>query len=186
MASATATAPVARLVERSGELELLEEALESVRDFGAGRVLFVAGEAGVGKTSLLQAFADSGRSTRVLWGACDPLFTPRPLGPLLALAERDGGALHELLRDGALPHEVAATLARELGRASVFVLDDVHWADEATLDVLRLLARRIERLPALVLASYRDDELASDHPLRRVLGELATSRSVQWLRLEPL
>jgi len=188
MGSAPATASGLPLVERSGELELLAETLERVRDGGAGELLFVAGEAGVGKTSLLRAFADEGGATQVLWGACDPLFTPRPLGPLLAPAERGGGALEELLRDGALPHEVAAELARELARrrASVFVLDDVHWADEATLDVLRLLARRIERVAAVVIASYRDDELASTHPLRRVLGELATSRSVRRLRLAPL
>src|SRR5262245_27337627 len=147
MASAPATAPDLSLVERSAELDVLAETLERVGDTRAGELLFVAGEAGVGKTSLLRAFADGCVATRVLWGACDPLFTPRPLGPLLAPAERGGGALEELLRDGALPHEVAAELARELarGRASVFVLDDVHWADEATLDVLRLLARRIER-----------------------------------------
>ncbi|HEU5211900.1 MAG TPA: AAA family ATPase [Gaiellaceae bacterium] len=188
MGSAPATASRLPLVERSGELELLAETLERVRDGGAGELLFVAGEAGVGKTSLLRAFADEGGATQVLWGACDPLFTPRPLGPLLAPAERAGGALEELLRDGALPHEVAAELARELARrrASVFVLDDVHWADEATLDVLRLLARRIERVAAVVIASYRDDELASNHPLRRVLGELATSPSVRRLRLAPL
>jgi DNA-binding CsgD family transcriptional regulator/tetratricopeptide (TPR) repeat protein len=188
MVTLARTAPAERLVERSNELELLEEALVRVRDGGAGELLFVAGEAGVGKTSLLRAFTDGSGATRVLWGACDPLFTPRPLGPLLAPAELDGGGLHELLCGGALPHEVAAALARELARptASVFVLDDVHWADEATLDVLRLLSRRIERVRALVVASYRDDELASDHPLRRVLGELATSRSVRRLRLAPL
>src|SRR5262245_26448540 len=188
MASPAATAPAGLLVERSGELELLEEALARVHDRRAGELLFVAGEAGVGKTSLLQAFAEGSGTTRVLWGTCDPLFTPRPLGPLLAPAERDGGALHQLLRDGGLPHEVAAALADDLaGRTgSVFVLDDVHWADEATLDVLRLLARRIERVPAILLASYRDDEIASDHPFRRVLGELATSRSVRRLTLRPL
>src|SRR4051794_3506396 len=188
MATLATTAPAERLVERSDELDLLEEALVRVRDGGAGEVLFVAGEAGVGKTSFLRAFTDGSGATRVLWGACDPLFTPRPLGPLLAPAELDSGALHELICAGALPHEVAAALARELAQrtASVFVLDDAHWADEATLDVLRLLARRIERVRALVIVSYRDDELASDHPLRRVLGELATSRSVRRLRLAPL
>ena len=187
MASATAPGPATTLVERSAELELLEEALARVRSGRAGELLFVAGEAGIGKTSLLRAFVEGKDAARVLWGACDPLFTPRPLGPLLAPAERTDGALQQLLREGGQPHEVAAALADELARrpGSVFVLDDVHWADEATLDVLRLLARRIERVPALVLASYRD-ELTSDHPFRRMLGELATSRSVGRLRLGPL
>jgi DNA-binding CsgD family transcriptional regulator len=187
MASASVSAPATALVERGAELELLQETLERVRD-GAGELVFLAGEAGVGKTSLLRNFADETGVPHVLWGACDPLFTPRPLGPLLAPAERAGGELLGLLHDGALPHEVAAALAGELAErpGSVFVLDDVHWADEATLDVLRLLARRIERVPALMLASYRDDELSADHPIRRVLGELATSRSVRRLELAPL
>jgi predicted ATPase len=98
MATLATTAPAEHLVERSSELELLEEALVRVRDGGAGELLFVAGEAGVGKTSLIRAFTNGRAATRVLWGACDPLFTPRPLGPLLAPAELDGGPLHEMRR----------------------------------------------------------------------------------------
>jgi DNA-binding CsgD family transcriptional regulator/tetratricopeptide (TPR) repeat protein len=133
----------------------------------------------VGKTALLRRFCDEHReSARILWGACDPLFTPRPLGPLLAVAESAGGELEEVVASGVKPHEVVAALGRELRAQapSVFVLEDVHWADEATLDVLKLLARRAETVPALVVASYRDDELDRRHPLRLVLGELATSR----------
>ena len=144
--------------------------------------MLVGGEAGVGKTALLRRFAaEQRRSARILWGACDPLFTPRPLGQLLAVAEEAGGELEDVVASGVLPHEVAATLARELrARApTVFVLEDAHWADEATLDVLRLLASRIETVPALVVASYRDDGLDAAHPLRLVLGELATSRAVE-------
>ena len=124
----------------------------------------------------------------MLWGGCDPLFTPRPLGPLFAIAEYAGGELEEVVQRGVLPHEVVAALARELqARApTVFVLEDLHWADEATLDVLRLLARRVETVPALIVASYRDDELDRAHPLRIVLGELATNRAVARLRLAPL
>src|SRR6185295_16806115 len=116
-----------------------------------------------------------------LWGSCDPLFTPRPLGPLLAVADEVGGELAEVMATEAMPHEVAAALARVLRTRSptVFVLEDVHWADEATLDVLRLLARRADAVPALVVATYRDDELDRDHPLRVVLGELASSRPVR-------
>ena len=87
-----------------------------------------------------------------------------------------------------MPHEVVAALAHELSAKSptVFVLEDVHWADEATLDVLTLLARRIETVPALVVSSYRDDELDAGHPLRLVLGELATSRPVARMKLTGL
>jgi DNA-binding CsgD family transcriptional regulator len=92
---------------------------------------------------------------------------------------------------GAMPHAVVTPLARALrARAPVvFVLEDVHWADEATLDVLRLLARRVETVAALVVATYRDDELDRTHPLRILIGELATSRAVgrvKLVRLSPV
>jgi DNA-binding CsgD family transcriptional regulator/tetratricopeptide (TPR) repeat protein len=127
-------------------------------------------------------------ATRALWGACDPLFTPRPLGPLLDIAEAARGELDELTKSGARPYVIAAALLRELrsDAPTVLVLEDVHWADEATLDVLRLLGRRIEAAPALVLVSYRDDELSLAHPLRIVLGELATSQTVARLKLAAL
>ena len=87
-----------------------------------------------------------------------------------------------------MPHEVASALARELRArgTSLFVLEDLHWADEATLDVLRLLARRLGTVPALVVATYRDDELDNAHPLRRVLGEFATTDVVRRMGLAPL
>jgi len=73
----------------------------------------------------------------------------------------------------ALHHEL------ERGTTPVLVIEDVHWADEATLDVLRLLGRRIESVRALVIATYRDDELGREHPLRVVVGALATARRSQ-------
>ena len=132
--------------------------------------MLVAGEAGIGKTALVRTFCE-GRP-RVLWGACDALYTPRPLGPLVDIAEEAGGELAALVAEGATPGALAAALAAELRRPAIVVLEDLHWADEATLDVVRLLARRIETLPALVIATYRDDELDRAHPLRLVLGAL--------------
>src|SRR5262245_1071404 len=177
------------LLERADELSTLAEALPEVGRARRGQIVLVGGEAGVGKTSLLRQFRDGpANGTRVLAGGCDPLFTPRPLGPLLAVAHECGGELETVVESGAMPYEVVSALARELGARvpTVFVLEDAHWADEATLDVLRLPARRVETLPALVLASYRDDELDRTHPLRIVLGELATSRTVARMKLSRL
>jgi hypothetical protein len=147
----------------------------------------VGGEAGVGKTALLRTFcAGQDGAVRTLWGVCEPLRTPRPLGPLLDVAEVTGGELGALVARAARPHEVAAALLQELrGRLpTVLVLEDLHWADEATLDVMTLLAARIGSVPALVLASYRDDELNRAEQLRHFLGELV--RRPGRLRVEPL
>jgi DNA-binding CsgD family transcriptional regulator len=175
----------AGLLERSQELERLRATLAAVASERQGRLILVKGEAGVGKTALLRRFCGTQeRPARVLWGNCDQLFTPRPLGPLFALPE-----LSDLVaRDGVMPHEVVAALADDLRRPlpTVFVLEDVHWADEATLDVLRLLSRRLETFPALVLVSLRDDELERAPLLRIVLGELAAGERVGRLKLAPL
>jgi DNA-binding CsgD family transcriptional regulator/tetratricopeptide (TPR) repeat protein len=177
------------LLERSDQLAALGASFDGVVAEGAGALVLVRGEAGVGKTVLLQAFCEQRRaSARVLWGACEALLTPGPLGPLFDVAELTRGELGELVSSGATPHEVTAALVRELsrGRATVLVLEDLHWADEATLDVLRLLARKVQTVPALVLVSYRDDELDRAHPLRVVLGELATARPMTRLEVPPL
>jgi DNA-binding CsgD family transcriptional regulator/tetratricopeptide (TPR) repeat protein/DNA-binding phage protein len=179
----------AELLERSDQLSQLAEQFAAVRRDSCGRLVLVAGEAGVGKTALLRRFCEEQPpAVTILWGTCDALFTPRALGPLLDVAEATGGRLAELVQSGARPHEVASELLRELEHQApvIAVLEDLHWADEATLDVLRLLGRRLETSPALVLASYRDDELEATHPLRIVIGELATSRAVERLRIEPL
>jgi DNA-binding CsgD family transcriptional regulator len=165
------------LLERSAQVEELDEHLDAVRVQGRGRLVLIAGEAGIGKTALVRAFCEERRPIRVLWGACDALYTPRPLGPFADMADEAGGELGAVVAEGATPGVLVAALAGELSRRSpsVVVLEDLHWADEATLDVVRLLARRIESVPALVLATYRDDELDRAHPLRIVVGELPTS-----------
>jgi DNA-binding CsgD family transcriptional regulator/tetratricopeptide (TPR) repeat protein len=142
-----------------------------------GRFVFVGGEAGVGKTSLVRAFAES-LSERVLHGSCENLTTPTPLGPFVDVAAQTGGVLAERISEGGEPRGVAVALLEELQRPSVLVLEDVHWADQATLDVLRLLGRRIDTTPSFVVATYRDDEVEGEHPLRIVLGELTSAPSV--------
>ncbi len=163
------------LLERDPSLTTLAGLLDEVRRSSEGRLLLVGGEAGVGKTLLLRHFCRTGvERARVLWGGCAPMRAPRPLGPFVDVAEATGGELQRLVIAEARPHEVAAALLLELRDRglTVLVLEDLHWADEATLDVLALLTARITSAPTLLLASYRDDELDRTHQLRLILGEL--------------
>ena len=172
MGVAAATAG-SRLLERETVLDALGEQLEAARA-GHGRLVLVSGEAGAGKSAAVREFCARTEDVPVLWGACDALFTPRPLGPFHDFdAAVDGGA----------PEVAAALLA---AGPAVVVLEDVHWADEATLDAVRLLARKIGAAPLLVVATYRDDELDRAHPLRLVLGELATRADVARVSVPPL
>ena len=182
-----APSTVGGLLEREDSLAALHGAYSETRT-GTGRLVLVAGEAGIGKTALVRAFSDSVRnSSRILEGACDPLFAPRPLGPFVDIADAAGGALSELIAAGAGTRDVVAAVRSELESVhTVLVLEDQHWADEATLDIVRMLGRRIENIPALVIATYRDDELDRAHPLRIVLGELASAPGVERIRLELL
>ena len=175
------------LLERAAELAALSNELAAVLRTGRGRLVLIAGEAGIGKSALVRSFCAGAGSTRILAGACDALHTPRPLGPLVDLADQTGGELAVRVDDSVGARELLASLVRELRRRSpsVVVLEDLHWADQATLDFVRLLGRRIETVPALVLVTYRNDELARVHPLRVVLGELPRMQ-VRRISLAPL
>jgi DNA-binding CsgD family transcriptional regulator len=192
MSRASASSPSGKsteLLERGDQLSMLGDCIDAVRRSSRGRLLIVGGEAGVGKTALLRRVCDDRPpGTRLLWGTCDALITPRPLGPFLDIAESTGGELEELLETGAAAFEVAAALMRELRTRSptILVLDDVHWADDATLDVLRLVGRRVESLAVALLVSYRQTELDRFHPLRQVLGELGSGASSVRVRIAPL
>src|SRR3954452_11151287 len=110
-APATHPAQAGDLLERSGPLEALAAMLDSVRSTSRGRLVLVTGEAGAGKTALARRFTDEHRATtRTLWGACDALFPPRALGPLLDVAEETGGDLAQAAAGAAGPHEVANAL----------------------------------------------------------------------------
>ena len=138
-----------------------------------GCVVLVGGEAGVGKTALVQRFAELPLGSRVLWGACDALFTPQPLAPLYDIARCTQGALLEALNSGAGRDLIFACALEELERSKTLVIfEDLHWADEATLDLLRYLGRRIRRTQAMLVVTYRDDEIGAQHPLRLVIGNL--------------
>jgi DNA-binding CsgD family transcriptional regulator len=157
---------------------------------GQGSLLFLGGEAGVGKTTLVQRFRQGlGPAARAFVGACDPLSTPRPLGPLADIADAMRGDVARLLATGAPRDQVFRAFLGALSTSTtpaLVVFEDVHWADEATLDLLRFLGRRIGATRALLLATYRDDEVGTAHPLRVVLGDLATAAQVRRLSLLPL
>jgi tetratricopeptide (TPR) repeat protein len=174
------------LLERAGLLDELSGVLAATAD--GGRVVLLAGEAGIGKSALVRRFTE-GRSAdaRFLLGVCDPLLTPRALGPLHDIARQTGGRLADLLASGGPREAVFAAFLDQLAqpRRQVVVVEDVHWADEATLDLLVFLGRRLERTPAMLVVTYRDDELGADHPLRGVLGALPQG-VVRRLRPQPL
>ncbi|MFG2476652.1 helix-turn-helix transcriptional regulator [Streptomyces fagopyri] len=166
------------LLEREAVLQDLAGHLQAAVS-GPGRLALVRGEAGIGKTTVVQHLAQlADPRIRVLVGACDPLATPRPLGPLMDLAPRLGPAVRTGLT-GALAgtcrsDEVFDCLLTDLTACpSLLVVEDVHWADEATMDLLRYLARRLTSIPSLVVATYRDDEIGRTHHLTSLLGTLA-------------
>ncbi|WP_181782074.1 ATP-binding protein, partial [Pseudonocardia pini] len=144
------------LLERQDDLDSLLGAVDAVRA-GAGRVVLLTGEAGIGKTALVRALrAALDPEVRVLAGACDDLLAPRALGPLRDAAHGTGGPLERAL-DTESPDAVFAAALAQLSRPTLLVVEDVHWADDATLDVLRYLARRIDTVPALLLLTLRDE-----------------------------
>jgi DNA-binding CsgD family transcriptional regulator len=177
------------LLERESHLEQLTEHLRQAAA-GQGRVVFVGGEAGVGKTTLVDAFCRKVDGTAaVLRTSCDSLSTPGPLGPVRDLAPALGLLIDPHAHDGAardrLFREVLAALVARPG-PTVIVAEDAHWADGTTLELLRFLGRRIGGLPVLVVVTYRDDEIGADHPLRLVLGDLATAPAVYRVGVRPL
>ena len=177
------------LLEREQQLATLTAMLAEAASHG-GRLLFIEGEAGVGKTTLLGRFRDAVRpGTSVFIGGCDPLSTPHPLGPFVDIVTALGGPTHDRLRAGAPRDEVFRAFLTQLSglpEPIVVVFEDAHWADEATLDLLRFVGRRIETTRSLVIVTYRDDEVGPSHPLRVVVGDLGTSLAVRRLALPRL
>jgi DNA-binding CsgD family transcriptional regulator len=175
-----------KLLERESALAELARLADQARD-GDGRLVMVAGEAGVGKTTLIERFQRELKDARWSWSACDGLFTPLPLGPLFDVAGQLGGRLAELCAAGADRERLFGALLSQLsepGLLDIVVVEDVHWADEATVDLLRFLGRRLKGTQVLVIATYRDEGLSPGHPLRLALGDLAGA--VRRVSLAPL
>ena len=178
-----------RLLERESALADLGAALVAAQA-GRGRVALLSGSAGMGKTSVVRMFlAELDAATRVLEGACDDLLTPAPFGPVHDMSRSAGPALARVLAEGAA-QPIFTALLDELtdeagGAATVVVVEDVHWADDASLDALAFVARRIEGLRALLVLTYRDDEVPVVSLLQRVLGGLRAPVAVR-IPLAPL
>jgi DNA-binding CsgD family transcriptional regulator len=175
------------LLERDRELALLQALLNDTM-VGEGRIALISGEAGIGKTTVIERFLAQTQDQRqdvvqTLWAACEALFAPRPLGPLYDIAQQTTAQLRALLDGEAKTATIFAAVLDVLAqRPTVLVIEDVHWADEATLDLIKYLARRIHRTAMLLILTYRDDEIDHDHPLRVVLGDLP-ARDVTRLHL---
>jgi ATP/maltotriose-dependent transcriptional regulator MalT len=173
------------LLERDDQLAVLADRFAAAEH--AGQLVLVRGEAGTGKSALIQEFVERHvPSEDVLLGRCDDLFAARPLGPFVDIARARVGALAAALPSGD-PVAVCEAFLSDLAgapRPVVVVLEDLQWADEATLDLLRFIARRLDALRCVVIATYRDD-LAVDHPLRRAWGSFV-GPLVTRISLEPL
>ncbi len=173
------------LLERGALLDQMDSLLGEAA-LGRGRLVVVRGEAGIGKSALVDGFT-SGRSSRVLWGICDPGVPPRPLAPIFDIAHQVGGVLEAALADADRHRIISAFLAilRADGGPWIAVLEDVQWADEATLEVVKVVGRRAAQLSAIVIATYRDDEVGPDHPLSIALGDIPVASTVT-MSLAPL
>lgn len=179
----------AAILEREAELTVLADAVRAAAQ-GHGSVVLISGEAGIGKSSLVQAVrAQLPSEGRMFVGYCDDLATPRTLGPFRDLVGSVGTELGHAVTDGGDRDRLLSALHAELDwpqHPAVLVIEDVHWADDATLDTLRFLVRRITGLPAVLVLTYRDDELGRDHALHGLLGLASRSERLRRLPLRRL
>ncbi len=172
------------LVEREGFLTSLQQLLREALD-GSGRLVFLGGEAGVGKTALATVLAESASGPVVRRGSCDNITTAEALGPILdALPELSLAVdLDAAVSRFRLFQQVRSALSES---AVLLLLEDVHWADEATLDILRFLGRRLAGTRLMILATFRSEEVVGDHPLTVVMGDLAALPGVVRMQLPAL
>jgi DNA-binding CsgD family transcriptional regulator len=162
------------LLEREALLRSLQDRLADARG-GRGQLVLVSGEAGIGKTALVDGFESRlPRGTHVLRGACDPVVPARPFAPIVDIADqvRDGlrAAISAADRDQVFERFLA--VLREQGTGAVIVFEDLHWADSATLDLLRIVGRRLPEAPILIIGTYRAHEVHDGHPLRLAFGDM--------------
>ena len=171
-----------QLLEREKYLVELEKSFYNLSD-GGGSIVLISGEAGIGKTTLVETFLEKIKNkANILWGACDALFTPRPLGPLYDISTQMKNGLFRLL-DNRSPREIIfAKFLEELQNSklpNVVIIEDAHWADESTLDLIKFFGRRVGRICSLFIITFRNDEINPNHPLRLVMGDIPSKNLVR-------
>ena len=103
------------------------------------------------------------------------------------MRSRPRAFLLERLEAGSDRNAIFSACLSELGdQPTIMLVEDIHWADEATLDLLKFLGRRIHQTPSLLVLTYRDDEIGIHHPLRQLLGDLGSSASLLRIRVASL
>ena len=174
------------LLGRDQELRLLTDLL-ALADSSGGKVVLIRGEAGIGKSALVREFTERATDEgHVLFGASDDLSTPQTFGPVWDIARQES-SLRGPLEKGdrrAVMEALLDLLSRSLS-PTVLVIEDTHWADDATLDAIKYLGRRIARTRGVLVLTYRDSEVDYDHPLRQVIGDLPPQNLVR-MHLEAL
>ena len=178
------------LLERERDLVTLAAAFAAA-SAGQGCLALISGEAGIGKTSFVEHFvATEARTARVLKGNCDALFTPSPLAPLYDIARQfRGGRLLSLLEGEAGRPALFSALLELLQSSAppvVLIIEDIHWADEATLDLIKYLSRRVTQARVLLIVTYRDDEIGRQYPLKMLLGDLPSTKALHRIQLSRL
>ncbi len=175
-----------KLIERADFFASMQSWFEKTGD--EGHCLFISGEAGIGKTTLVTQFCKTHNECIIYTGTCDDLFTPRPLAPLYDIAWQMGGTLPDDIKN----FEDRATLfsnflhqLKNQRQKVILVFEDIHWADEATLDFIKFFARRIISTNCLFIITFRSNEIGSSFLHSNIFGELI-SGSLTHLKLTPL